>query len=107
MEEKLKEYFEVKGQIKTIREDLKDMIDNHPATEVIEKLKKELKEKRETINDEEDISLIKEKIKGLKERSDLLKEIIMAEMKELGETKVTYDKNEFIITENLKVKKVK
>lgn len=107
MSAKVDEYFELRDQIRTIKADLKDLIDNHDNTERIEELKKEMKELKEQMKEDEGITAIQDKIKDLKERQDLLKEIILVEMKESGQEKIEYKGNEIIIAENLKFQKIK
>lgn len=107
MEEKIAEYFEIKGTIKTLREDLKEMIEEHELTEQIDQLKKDLKELREKLAEQEDLQIIKDKIKTLQERQDLIKEIILVEMRESGQEKVEYQGNEILITQALKFKRIK
>lgn len=107
MSQKIAEYFELKGTIKTLREDVKELVDEHELTEQVDELKKQLKELRDDIKEDENIVIITEKIKGLKERQDLIKEIIMAEMKESGEEKIVYEGNEIVIAESLKFKRMK
>ncbi|MCA9385831.1 hypothetical protein KC717_04230 [Candidatus Dojkabacteria bacterium] len=107
MSAKLEEYFELQDTIRTIKADMKEMIDNHDLTEEINEIKKELKNRKDQIAEDEGIVVIKDKIKTLKERQDLLKEIILVEMKEAGQEKLEYNGNEIVIAEALKIKKKK
>ncbi len=104
-EARLDEYFEIKDTVSTLRADLKDFVDNHPMTEKINELKKELKGLKEELADDDGYVAIKGKIKGLKDRQDLIKEIILAEMKESGVKTVKHGENEIVIVESLKFKK--
>ncbi|MBP9758203.1 hypothetical protein KBD45_00780 [Candidatus Dojkabacteria bacterium] len=107
MSAKVDEYFELRDQIRTIKADLKDLVDDHEVTERIDELRKEMKELKGQMEEDEGIVAIQNKIKDLKERQDLLKEIILVEMKESGQDKIEYNGNEILITEGLKFQKIK
>lgn len=107
MDDRVSEYFEINDQVKVIKADLKDYLDNHPHKDEIDKHKKQIKEMQEEMNNDETIDAMKEKIKSLKERQDLIKEILLVEMKESGNDRIEYKGNEIIIAESLKFQKIK
>lgn len=99
---KLEEYFKTKETLKTLRNDLKDLKEEHPDFEEMEEFSKQLKEVREKINNDENIRIISDKISTLKERTDLLKEIIKMELKETEVTEVKMNGRKLKIVEVLK-----
>jgi protein subunit release factor A len=96
------EYFELKRVKKTLSDDLKDLTQNHENFEEAEKMKKELKILRDKINDNEDIRLIKEKVATIKERMELIKEIIKNELMETEEKEVKREGRKLKLVEVLK-----
>ncbi|MBD3280139.1 hypothetical protein GF389_01270 [Candidatus Dojkabacteria bacterium] len=99
---RIEEYFKTKEAIKTFRKDLKDLKDNHEDAENLKSLSEEVKNLRAKINNTEDIRIISDKISGLKERMDLLKEIIYSELKETDEKEVKMNGRKLAIIEVLK-----
>ncbi len=89
--DKVTEYFKTKDALRTIRNDVKDLKAQHEDYQELEELNKKVKELRENIKNEETINELKEKEGTLKERMDLLKEMIRIELIEKGQEEVTHD----------------
>lgn len=100
--DKLEEYFKTKETVKTLRVDLKDLKEEHPDFKEMEELNKQVKNLREKIKNDENIRIVSDKISTLKERMDLLKEIIKMEMKETENTEVKMNGRKLKIVEVLK-----
>lgn len=100
--DRLEEYFQIKDTLRTLRKDLRDMKDEHPDAEELKQVSKKAKELRENVKNEEDIRIVTEKISSLKERQDLLKEIIKAEMVENEQTEIKVNGRKFQLVEVLK-----
>lgn len=86
--DKVEEYFKLKGVLKTLRADLKDIQSQDEFHIELEKIMKRVKELKEKIAGNEDIMNLKEKIQVTKERQDLLKELIRIELLEEGRDEV-------------------
>ncbi len=86
--DKLGEYFQIKDQLRTLRGDLRDLKEEHKDYAELDELTKQIKVLRENIKNDENIRIVQEKIADLKERQELLKEIIKVEMKETDQTEV-------------------
>lgn len=78
--ERADEYFRIRSTLKTLRGDLKDLKDEHPDYEDLKKVVEKAKQVRMKIDSDENIHALKEKIGGLKERQELLKEIIKIQL---------------------------
>jgi predicted nucleotide-binding protein (sugar kinase/HSP70/actin superfamily) len=91
LSEKFKEYLEQAEVVKTLNADLKDAVQSHESYQELEKLKKEAKRIKDNIDNVTEIALIREKRDGAKERQGLLKDILLAEMNEAGQTEVTFN----------------
>lgn len=89
--DKVEEYFKLKGVLRTLRADLKDIQAQDEYYTELEKIMKRAKELREKIAGNEDIMNLKEKIQTTKERQDLLKELIRIELLEEGKEEVEKD----------------
>lgn len=89
--DKVEEYFKLKGVLRTLRADLKDIQAQDEYYTELEKIMKRAKELKEKIAGNEDIMNLKEKIQTTKERQDLLKELIRIELLEEGKDEVERD----------------
>ncbi len=98
----VEEYFEIKGTIKTLRDDLKELKENHDDFEELEALNKKVKELRANIKNNEDIRIVEEKLSDLKERQNLLKEIIKVQLVEMNQEEVKQDGRKLKIVQVLK-----
>lgn len=83
-EERTAEYFQIKQTLKTLRGDLKDLKEEHPEYEDLKKLTEKAKKIRDKIKTNQDIHLINDKIEQLKDRSDLIKEIVKQQLLDGG-----------------------
>lgn len=86
--DKVEEYFKTKDVIRTLRNDLKDSKLQKAESQELEKLLKKVKELREDIKEDETVKNLTEKIQGLKERMDLLKELIRIELLDKSQEEV-------------------
>lgn len=91
IQDSFKKYLDQKDVTKTLRADLKDAMQTHELYPEIEELAKQLKRKRDDLKAVTEIALIKEKLDGAKDKEDLLRDILEAEMAEAGEQEVTYN----------------
>ncbi len=91
IETRVEEYFEAKKTLKNLRRDLKEIKENHPEFDELKQITEKAKIVRTKIKDDEEIKVLEEKTAGLKDRMDLLKEIIRAEMIEEDRTEITQD----------------
>jgi hypothetical protein len=78
--DKTKEYFKIKKALKDLRNDIKDLTTQHEDYEESQKLAKKLKELRDRIKSDEKIKELSERSPVLKERGELLKEMIRIEL---------------------------
>ena len=93
---------ELKEGLKTLKGDKQDILENLEGYEEYEQKKKELKVLKDTIDNLEDVRIITEKISTLKERMDLLKEIIKAELIEMNASEIKKDGRKLKIMQILK-----
>lgn len=105
VEEKFKEYLEQSEIVKTLNRDLREITQEHELYPEIEKFAKELKQLREKLSTVTEIALIKEKRDDARERLGLLKDILMAELNESGETEVTVEGKKAKIVPSMKIEK--
>ena len=89
--DKVDEYFKTKGQLKTMRGDLKDIKTQMEDYIEMEKVGKKARELREKLKADETIHEMSEKISMLKERMDLLKEMIRIDLIDSGKEEVKKD----------------
>jgi hypothetical protein len=89
--DKVAEYFKIKGVLRTLRNDIKDLKIQIPENEELDKLGKKIKELREKIKDNEEVKILTEKIQDAKERMELLKELIRIELLETAREEVKKD----------------
>jgi 16S rRNA G1207 methylase RsmC len=107
LEEKLKEYLEQAEVVKTLNRDLRELKKEHELYPQIEELKKQLKDLREKLRSTTEIALVKEKRDGARERKNLLKDILLGEMAEQGETEVVANGKKARIISKVKFEKSK
>ena len=100
--DRVEEYFELKETIKTLRGDLKDLKEQHLDWEEFQEVSQKVKELRDNLKHDENIQLVTEKIATLKERMEMIKEIIKAEMIELEQIEVKKDGRKLKIVQVLK-----
>ncbi|MFW5703147.1 MAG: hypothetical protein ACOCXP_04260 [Candidatus Dojkabacteria bacterium] len=105
LEEKLKEYLDQAQVVKTLNKDLRDIMQQHELHSEIEELSKKLKEKRDKLKNVTEIALVREKVEEAKERRDLLKDILFAEMNEAGQTEVEVDGFKATVVPSMKLGK--
>lgn len=86
--DKVGEYFKLKGVMRTLRNDLKDLKVQLPEYEELDKLAKRVKELRTKIKDDEQVKELTEKLQTTKERLELLKELIRIELLETAREEV-------------------
>lgn len=80
--DKVAEYFKLKSTMKNLRNDLKDLKIQKDEYKELEELMKKVKPLREKLKEDETIKELTEKISLLKERGDLIKELIRIELLE-------------------------
>lgn len=112
VDEYAREFLSLKSQIGGLSRDLSENLETNENQIAIKKLKKEIEALKDKIENDPEISNLREGIKDLKERKNLVGEILVVKIKEQqlalidGESyKVEIDGHEFIITDKLKVKK--
>ncbi len=106
LEDKLKEYLEQKDIVKTLNSDYREIKKEHELNDQIEKLSKELKKLRDQVKNTTEVSLIKDKKDAAKERLDLLKDILIAEMNENNQSEVVVDGQKARLIARVKFEKV-
>jgi len=89
--DKLKEYLDQAEVVKTLNGDLRDLTQAAEEYPEIEKINKELKNLRSKLAQATEVAATKEKRDSAKERLGLLKDILLAEMTEAGETEVSWE----------------
>lgn len=89
--DKVEEYFKLKGVIKTLRNDLKDIKDSLEAQIELEKLSKKTKELRDKVKGDETVFELTEKLGTTRERLDLIKELIRIDLIETAQEEVKRD----------------
>jgi hypothetical protein len=89
--DKPNEYFEQKRILKNLRRDIRDLKQSHPRWNELQKINKQAKEIRDEIKEEEEIKILEEKAKGVKERIELMKEMIRIDLIENSEVEVKKD----------------
>lgn len=89
--DKVEEYFKLKGVIKTLRGDLKDIKDSLEAQIELEKLSKKTKELRDKVKGDETVFELSEKLSTTKERLELIKELIRIDLIETAQEEVKRD----------------
>lgn len=89
--DKVQEYFKSKKVLKTLRRDIKDKQEQHEVYQELQELLKKVKELREEIKSDEEINQLKDKAGTIKERMDLLKEMIRLELIDKGQQEVAND----------------
>lgn len=100
--DRVEQYFELKELAKTLRQDIKDMKEQHDDWEELQELKKQVKDINENIKGMEDIRIVDEKLKGVKEKMGLIKEIIMTELIETGAEEVKKDGRKLKLVQTIK-----
>ena len=78
--DKVEEYFKLKDSMRVLRNDIKDIKLQQPEVQELEKMQKKIKEIRENIKEDESIKEMTEKMVVVKERMELLKELIRIEL---------------------------
>lgn len=91
LQENVEEYFKVKRTLKEMNADLRDAKKNHPLQEEIEEITKKVKQTRKDLMADPIILDLKDEIDTLKERFNLLKDIIKQEMLEQETEEVQFD----------------
>lgn len=91
LQDKFKEYLDQAEVVKTLNADLKDATMSHELYPEFERMNKDIKDLKGKLQNVTEIALIKEKRDGAKERQNLLKDILMAEMAESGATEVEFE----------------
>ncbi len=86
--DKVEEYFKLKGVMRTLRNDLKDLKAQSEDYAELTKIVKKAKELRDKIKEDENIRNITEKLEVTKERAELLKELIRIELLETAQEEV-------------------
>lgn len=86
--DKVGEYFKLKGVMRTLRNDLKDLKIQLPEYEELNKLTKRAKELRDKLKDDEQVKELTEKLQTTKERLELLKELIRIDLLETAREEV-------------------
>lgn len=86
--DKVEEYFKLKGVMRTLRNDLKDLKAQSEDYAELTKIVKKAKELRDKIKEDENIKNITEKLEVTKERVELLKELIRIELLETAQEEV-------------------
>ncbi|MFS8130448.1 MAG: hypothetical protein ACMG57_00565 [Candidatus Dojkabacteria bacterium] len=89
--DKVEEYFKLKGVIKTLRGDLKDIKDSLEAQIELEKLSKKTKELRDKVKGDETVFELSEKLATTRERLELIKELIRIDLIETAQEEVKRD----------------
>jgi DNA-binding transcriptional regulator GbsR (MarR family) len=105
LQDKFKEYLDQAEVVKTLNADLRDASKSHDLNPEIEQMQKELKQIKEKLAAVTEIALIKEKRDGARERLNLLKDILMAEMSQAGEQEVTLNGKKAKIVPTMKLEK--
>lgn len=97
--------------VKELNRDLKELVDSHKASgelkEIKNNMKGELEKKKKELDDDPDISMIREELATAKERYTLLKEILVAKMIENEESEVSAKGKKAMMVKNLKIEKAK
>ncbi len=101
----LEKILEQQEIIKEMRADLRDIVASHPLHQEVEEGKKDLKKKRDELNADPEIDRMKEEIANANDRLKLLKEILVARMQEVEETKVSSRGKEAVVVNNVKIQK--
>lgn len=89
--DRVEEYFKTKGILKTLRGEMKDIKSQMEEFIEMEKIGKKARELREKLKADETIHEMSEKIGSLKERMDLLREMIRIDLMETGKEEVKRD----------------
>lgn len=105
LQDKLKEYLDQAEVVKTLNADLKDAQQSHESYAEIEQLSKQLKDLKGKLDNTTEVALIKEKRDAAKERLGLIKEILLTEMSEAGETEVEFNGRKAKIISAMKFEK--
>ncbi len=87
----VEEYFKLKKSIKELNGDIRDAQKNHALAEEIEEASKKLKEARAHLSSDPMITDLKEEVDAMKERFNLIKDIIKQELIDEGQDRVEYD----------------
>lgn len=107
LQDRFKEYLEQAEVVKTLNRDLRDAMQSHEMYDEIDKIAKELKQLRDKLSSVTEIALIKEKRDGARERLNLVKDILHAEMAEQGKPEVELDGKKAKIISQVKFEKAK
>lgn len=89
--DRVEEYFQLKDSLRTFRNDLKDLKESQPDFEELKKLVEKTKTLRQRLTNNEDIAILQDKVDGIKERMDLIKEIIKTELIESQQEEVKHN----------------
>jgi hypothetical protein len=89
--DKVGEYFKLKGVMRTLRTDIKDIKASMDAQMELDKIMKKVKELRDKVKGDETIFELTEKLSTTKERSELLKELIRIDLIESAQEEVKKD----------------
>jgi cell fate (sporulation/competence/biofilm development) regulator YlbF (YheA/YmcA/DUF963 family) len=100
------DYLEAKTQIRTLKQELKEIKDVTDDIEELEDLTIRVKELREKVNSDPDVKTIMDKLDTVKNRLDLKGEIIAELLKAQQLTIFVMDSGEFSLASKLKFKKV-
>lgn len=111
-----RDFLDTREQIKTVKDEIESLISGdeelNALMEDIEKRTKELKTlKQKLVDKSKDLSILQEKLTGLKERQNLLKEIMIVKIREEQPTLpgtdaqlgLELDGFKFIVTDKLKL----
>lgn len=101
-EDKATEYFQIKKTLKVLRGDLKQIKEDHEDFDELKRLKEKSKLLTKRIKDSEDVRILEDKIGMLRERQDLIKEIIKAELMEAEEEEIKRDGRKLKLVPTLK-----
>jgi len=103
--DRLKEYLEQIDVVRTLNADVRDINQSNELYPEIEKLSKELKVLKNKLDNVEEVAQTKEKRDGARERLGLLKDMLLAEMTETGETEVSFEGKKAKLISTMKVEK--
>jgi chemotaxis regulatin CheY-phosphate phosphatase CheZ len=105
MPEDLQKLIEQMEFAKELAKDVRDNTESHSSFARIKELTKELKAEREKLNNDPDVGQAKEELATARERVKLLREILVAKMREEGKDRVSSGGKEAVLTSTIKIGK--